>query len=113
MTPLRSPRAPGIGKKTAQKIILELKDKMDLQDAFEQKLMHQQEAQAEGRGADLAVHEAVQALTALWILKFQTPSACGKTDRQHGGMDAEAVLKAGTEETDVMKYSMNGMKADG
>ncbi len=40
-------RAPGIGKKTAQKIILELKDKMDLQDAFEQKLMHQQEAQAE------------------------------------------------------------------
>ena len=85
-------RAPGIGKKTAQKIILELKDKMDLQDAFEQKLMHQQEAQAEA-GADLAVHEAVQALTALGYSNSDALRAVKQTGSTEG-MDAEAVLKA-------------------
>lgn len=39
-------KAPGIGKKTAQKLILELKDKMKLEDAFELKLAHEQERAA-------------------------------------------------------------------
>ena len=37
-------KTPGIGKKTAQKLILELKDKFDLQEAFEQKLAGNQAA---------------------------------------------------------------------
>ena len=41
-------KAPGIGKKTAQKLILELKDKMKLEDAFELKLAHEQERAAVG-----------------------------------------------------------------
>ena len=85
-------RAPGIGKKTAQKIILELKDKMDLQDAFEQKLMHQQETQADA-GADLAVHEAVQALTALGYSNSDALRAVKQLGSLEG-MDAEAILKA-------------------
>lgn len=59
-------RAPGIGKKTAQKMILELKDKLDLQEAFETKSLHVQEAsQAESGDLIDAKKEAVQALSAL------------------------------------------------
>lgn len=52
--------------KTAQKLILELKDKLKLEDAFEKKLAHEQEA-AVLAGADFhdGRQEAVEALTAL------------------------------------------------
>ena len=55
-------KAPGIWKKTAQKMILELKDKLKLEDAFEMKLAHQQEEAAEG-ASDLrdSRQEAVEA----------------------------------------------------
>ena len=61
----RIAKAPGIGAKTAQKIILELKDKLDLAEVFEQKLNadRQQEA-AVSVGSDM-VQDAVEALVAL------------------------------------------------
>ena len=57
-------KIPGIGKKTAGKLILELKDKLRLEDAFEQKLVSvQKETGAGGMGE--AAREAVEALAAL------------------------------------------------
>ncbi len=57
-------KAPGIGNKTAGKLILELKDKFKLETAFEQRLINQQENR-EGSGIFGMREEAVQALTVL------------------------------------------------
>ena len=56
-------RAPGIGKKTAQKCILELKDKLSLAEAIQLKLS--QNAQAPSENEEVYRDEAVQALASL------------------------------------------------
>lgn len=58
-------KAPGIGAKTAKKLILELKDKLSLEDAFEKKLAGSESAAVPAGAAEDARAEAVQALTAL------------------------------------------------
>ena len=57
-------KAPGVGNKTAQRLIIELKDKLSLEDAFEQKLSHTQEA-VSGNGLKGIRKEAVEALVSL------------------------------------------------
>lgn len=79
-------KTPGIGKKTAQKLILELKDKFDLQEAFEQKLAGNQAAAAVRQtGEPDAFQDAVQALTALGYLNGSTAgSKESRNHRRHG-----------------------------
>lgn len=84
-------RAPGIGKKTAQKLILELKDKLKLEDAFEAKLSHV-EADAEVSSFD-GNKEAVEALVALGYSSTEALRAVRKvTDVSPD--DVEGILKA-------------------
>ena len=57
-------KAPGIGAKTAQRVILDLKDKLSLEDAFEKKLWKASETMPLPADSD-AKTEALEALTAL------------------------------------------------
>lgn len=83
-------KTPGIGAKTAQKIILELKDKMDLQEILERRLDAEPVlAPAADKGK---LQDAVEALTALG---YGSTEALKAVRAVKGGeeMDVEQLLK--------------------
>ena len=85
-------RAPGIGKKTAQKLILELKDKFNIQEALEMKAEH---VQMPGTGeTDLTdmKKEAVEALTAVGYSGADALRAVKKVELKPN-MSVEILLK--------------------
>ncbi|MBR2189356.1 MAG: Holliday junction branch migration protein RuvA [Eubacterium sp.] len=89
-------KAPGIGKKTAQKVILELKDKFNLEDAIERKLsqggMAAPGVRAESDEARRAENDAVEALVALGYSGTEALQAVRRVEITPE-MDSEAVLK--------------------
>ena len=85
-------KAPGVGGKTAQRVILELKDKMSLEDAFEKKTQHVQ-AEANAPAADSVKNDAVLALTALGYSSTESLKAVSRVEITET-MDVEDVLKA-------------------
>ena len=84
-------KAPGVGAKTAQRLILELKDKLSLEDAFEQKLSKNTDVQA-GKTND-AKNEAVQALVALGYSSSEALKALNGIEVTET-TDVEDLLKA-------------------
>lgn len=87
-------KAPGIGLKTAQKLILELKDKMRLEDAFEGKLA-KNALEKKSAASELtdAKKEAVEALTALGYSASDALKAVRQVELTEG-MSVEALLKS-------------------
>lgn len=84
-------KAPGIGNKTAQRLILELKDKLDLAEAFEAKTLHVSDNIE--TSASSAKGEAVQALTALGYSSTEALKAVNGIDGIEN-MAVEEILKA-------------------
>ncbi|MDY5868859.1 MAG: Holliday junction branch migration protein RuvA [Suilimivivens sp.] len=84
-------KAPGIGKKTAERVILDLKDKISIEDTLVQKEIHQY-SDSNGRGDQHAKNEAVEALTALGYSATDALHAV-KAVQIEDDMDVETVLK--------------------
>lgn len=84
-------KAPGIGNKTAGKLILELKDKFKLETAFEQKFANQAEKQ-EGSGIFGKREEAIQALTVLGYSGTDAIKIVNQIDISEN-MTSEEILK--------------------
>lgn len=89
----RISKAPGIGAKTAKKIILELKDRLDLEEAFEKKLSSGQTfEEASAVSGSQVVKDAVEALTALGYGSTEALKVV-RSVKLTEGMDVEEILK--------------------
>lgn len=91
-------KAPGIGKKTAERLVLELKDKVEL-DYQADKLMGQLADETVGSTEPNNRKDAIDALTALGYSSMDAAKAVKQAD-PNADMDAEDILKA------ALKYLM-------
>lgn len=84
-------KAPGIGAKTAQRVIIDLKDKMSLEEAFEKKLGNNADGVQKTLNSSTK-NDAVLALSALGYSSAESLKAVSKVDITDD-MDVEDVLK--------------------
>ncbi|MCQ4934951.1 MULTISPECIES: Holliday junction branch migration protein RuvA [Anaerotignum] len=80
-------KAPGVGKKTAQRVILELKDKCSTEDALAIPM-----EMVDGGAVGGAKFEAIEAMTALGYSRSEAAKAVGMVATE--GMTTEDILKA-------------------
>ena len=83
--------APGIGAKTAKRLIIELKDKLKLAEVFETALANKEKASSEN-DVLLARNEAVEALVALGYASAQAMKAVQQVENAEE-KDSEQILK--------------------
>lgn len=83
--------APGIGKKTAEKVIIELKDKLDIEQILNPSDSETKSAIKMDGSANAVQSEAVQALVALGYGSTESLKAVNKVNSEN--MTVEAVLK--------------------
>ena len=83
--------APGIGAKTAKRLIIELKDKLKLAEVFETALANKEKASSEN-DVMLARNEAVEALVALGYASAQAMKAVHQVENAEE-KDSEQILK--------------------
>ncbi len=81
-------KAPGVGRKTAQRVILELRDKCTTQDAMAIPMEMEEETGSVGG----AKFEAIEAMTALGYSRSEAAKAVGQVAAE--GMTTEDILKA-------------------
>ena len=91
-------KAPGIGKKTAERLVLELKDKVEL-DYQADTLLGQLADETVGSTESNNRKDAIDALTALGYSSMDAAKAVKQAD-PNADMDAEDILKA------ALKYLM-------
>lgn len=84
--------APGIGAKTAQKLIIELKDKLKLSDTFEKALAVGEARMGASASPLMAKNDAVEALTSLGYSQSEAVRAVNGIDGIEN-KDSETILK--------------------
>lgn len=87
-------KAPGIGKKTAQKVILELKDKLNLEEALEKQQDHIEKASATKGANGSAQSDAVMALEALGYSGTEAMKAVRNAAEENPDAKVENLIKA-------------------
>lgn len=87
-------KAPGVGTKTAQRLIIELKDKLKIEDVLVSPgSMEAEDIAAGSHAAPSAKNDAILALTALGYSNTKALAAVSKVKIEED-MDSEAILKA-------------------